>query len=92
MSLQFDAPRYTIPVALRLVGHTVRVLPHPYVFYPVVDIDTDGILFPIYYIRCDIILMWHGKRHFVSCFMPVHKNGGLNMRTFQKEHDALPLP
>ena len=90
--LQFDTSHDTIPVALCLVGHAMRVLSHAYILDTVVHLDKDIILLTQTDLFRHIIPMGHGETHLMSHLLAVDEDGGLYMRSFEEERDALSLP
>ena len=57
--LQFYPANDTVPVALRLVRHGVRVLSHADILNAVVHFDAQHVLGAKFYIRCEVELMWY---------------------------------
>ena len=81
---------YTVPVALRLVGNAVRVLPYTYVLNAVVDTYLQFVACSELQKRCNIVTMRYRERRVAPCKHAVHIYLGLYMRTFKKErHTSL---
>lgn len=59
MSLQFQSAHYAVPIALRLVGHAMRVLANAHMVDAVIHLHFEGIIASIYYIRCNIVFVRH---------------------------------
>ena len=89
--LQFDASGDTIPVALCLVGHAVRVLTHADVLDAVVDTDGNGVIGTEADILRYVVAVGDRERHVMANLLTVDENGGLDVWTLQKECDALML-
>ena len=76
---------HTVPVALRLVGHGMRVLPHLHRFGVVIHTNGNSI-FAWFEQTVKIILMRHRKRVFlIPHFLTIHPHLSSDMRTFQIE-------
>ena len=81
-----------VPVALGLVGDAVGVLPHPDIFYAVVDGYLQRVATAILQIRCDVVLVGHGERHLVTHLVTIDQQRGLYVGTLQGERDLLAAP
>ena len=92
LCLQFDTSHYTVPVALRLIGNAMGILPHADVLNTVVDADGNRVTLATIDIIGDIIAMRRRKRHLMSNTPTVHIDGGLDVRTFQKQCDTSVFP
>ena len=92
LCLQFDTSHDTVPVALRLIGHAMRVLSHADVLDTVIDADSNRVTLATVDGISNIIAMRRRKRHLMSDAPTVHIDGGLDVRTFQKQGDAAVFP
>ena len=91
LCLQFNAPRNAVPVALRLVGHAVRVLSYADVLDAVVHADGDVVLLAKLDVVGDVVAVGHRQRRLVAYLLAVHVDGCLDVRTLQEQRDALVL-
>ena len=89
---QFHPSGDAVPVALRLVGHAMRVLSHTHILDTVIHTDSDGVTLTRHQLFGHIKLMGRRERHLVAYVLAVDKDKGLDMRTLQEECDALALP
>ena len=89
---QFDASDDAVPVALRLVGHAMRILSDAHILDAVVDADADGVPATEAHEGRDVVLVGCGERQLVAHFMAVDEDGGLDVGTFEEEHDGALAP
>ena len=92
LCLQFNATRDTVPVALCLVSHRMRVLSHTHILNSIIHTDSYLVALALPDIFRHIIAMGYGKRHLMAHLTSVDKDRGLNMRTLQEERDTLVVP
>ena len=90
-ALQFHAANDSVPVALRLVGHTMRIRPDANAINLVVDAECQCVLSRLDGIG-QIIAVRNAQAVVASYLFPVHPQFGLNMRTLEEEHHAALLP
>ena len=67
-------------------------MPHTDILNAVVDTNADVILLTHPDIFCHVVAVRRGQRHLVAHFLSIDINGGLDVRPFQEERDALFLP
>ena len=91
---EFDTSGNAIPVALRLVGDAVGILPHSDVFHAVIHPHLYPVVMPETERLGDVVLMGHAETPVATDFTAVNQYGGLDVRTFEEEGDppALPIP
>ena len=89
--LKLYAPRYAVPIALRLVSHRVRILTYADILYAVIDTDGNLILASGLDKPRDIVLMRRGQAHLMPHLTTVDKHRRLYVRTLQIEHNAARL-
>ena len=89
---QFDTACDAIPVALRLVGNAVGVLSDADVLDAVIDADGNLVVTTEAQVGGDVVLMRNGEAHLVAYFVAVDDDGGLDVRAFEEEGDALSFP
>ena len=92
LRLQFNASGDTIPVALGLVCHRVRVLSHAHILDTIIHTDSYLVALTLSDIFRHIIAMGYGKRHLMAHLTSVDKDSSLNMRTLQEKRDTLVAP
>ena len=68
------------------------VLSHAYVLDAVIDLNSDDVATSHFHVFGHVIDMRGGKRHLVSYFLPIDKDSGFDVGTFQKQFDALSFP
>ena len=90
--LQFHTPYDAVPVALRLVGHAMRILSYTNILNTIIDFDGNRILTAIHNMRSQIVFVRHRQRHPVPHLHTIYVNGGLNVRPFEEQHNATPFP
>ena len=89
---QFDTSGNAVPVALRLVGDAVGILPHSDVFHAVVHAHLYPVIMPETERIGDVVLMGHTETHVAPHLTPVDQDDGLDMRTFEEERHPPALP
>ena len=92
LCLQFNATRDTVPVALCLVSHRMRVLSHTHILNSIIHTDSYLVALTLPDIFRHIIAMGYGKRHLVAHLATVDKDRRLYMRALQEERDTLVAP
>ena len=79
----------TVPVALRMVGNRMGILPDTYILYSIIYLDCDCILPTDFDTIGNIIYMRSRKSHLMPDFLSIYIYGCLDMRTFKSEYDTL---
>ena len=92
LCLQFDTSSDTVPVALCLVSHGMRVLSHTHILNSIIHTDSYLVALTLSDIFRHIIAMGYGKRHLMAHLATVDKDRRLYMRTLQEERDTLVVP
>ena len=90
--LQLHAAHNAVPVALRLVGHTVRVLPHAHILYAVVHLDGNVVVAPRGHVVGHIEHVRHAERRVAAHLPAIDEHRGLYVRALKIEQQALLAP
>ena len=92
LSPQFHRADDTIPIALCLVGHRMRILTHAHVLDTVIYANRDGVALSDIQPTGNVTRMGRRKRHLVLNLHPVHVDCRLDMRALQEQHHPPILP
>ena len=89
---QSDISGYAVPVALCLVCHAVRVLPHAHILYTIIYIDVNIIVVARFGILSNLKHMRHRECGILAHTLSVDHHGGFYVRSLQRDEDAPFLP
>ena len=89
---QFHCTDDTVPIALRLVGHRVRILTYTHILDTIIYANSDDIALTDIQPTGNVTRMGRRERHLVLNLHPVHIDGRLDMRTFQEDRHPPILP